>query len=260
MASVFRDDVLKGKVAFVTGGGSGICMGIVRRLLEHGASAAIVSRNAARVEGSAKELSEATKRPCVGFAADVRDPKAVEGALDATLAKFGRVDIVVNGAAGNFLAPAASLSYNGFKTVLDIDTMGTFNVSKAAFDRYLKDHGGSIINISATLHYGATPMQVHASAAKAAVDSVTRSLALEWGPLGIRVNGIAPGPIDDTEGALRLIPADMKERLREAVPIKRLGTVDDIAQIAVFLASDAASLIHGHVLVADGGHWLTRTI
>jgi len=254
--SPFRDDALEGKVAFVTGGGSGICMGITRSLCAHGARAAIVSRKAERVSEAARALAAETGHECEGLVADVRDPKAVEAALDATLARFGRIDVVVNGAAGNFLAPAAQLSYNGFKTVMEIDAIGTFNVCRAAFEKWLRDHGGNIINISATLHYGATPLQTHASAAKAAVDSITRSLALEWGSLGIRVNGIAPGPIDDTEGMSRLAPGDMKARLERAIPIGRFGRIDEIASIAVFLASDAASLVHGETIVADGGAWL----
>jgi 2,4-dienoyl-CoA reductase [(3E)-enoyl-CoA-producing], peroxisomal len=252
--SVFRDDLLEGKVAFVTGGGSGICMGITRALMQHGASAVIVSRKADRVQASAAALAEETGRPCLGVAADVRDPAAVESALRAALERFGRIDVVVNGAAGNFLAPASQLSYNGFRTVLEIDAIGTYNVCRAAFEAWLRDHGGSIINISATLHYAATPLQIHASAAKAAIDSMTRSLALEWGSLGIRVNGIAPGPIADTEGMRRLAP-DNVESLVSAVPIGRFGTIEEIAQVALFLASDAASLIHGETIVADGGAW-----
>lgn len=260
MISSFRTDLLEGKVAFVTGGGSGICMGITQALMVHGARAAIVSRKPERVEASSRELTEATGREALGLVADVRDPKAVEAAIDATLARFGRIDVVVNGAAGNFLAPASQLSYNGFKTVIDIDTIGTFNVSKAAFDRWLREHGGNVINVSATLHYGATPLQVHASAAKAAVDSITRSLALEWGSLGIRVNGIAPGPIDGTEGMSRLAPGDLRQRLERGIPIGRFGRIDEIANVALFLASDAASLVHGHTLVADGGAWLSGSL
>jgi len=162
----------------------------------------------------------------------------------------------VNGAAGNFLCPAAQLSYNGFRTVMEIDTVGTYNVSKACFDKALSRSGGSILNISATLHYGATPLQTHASAAKAAVDSLTRSLALEWGSLGIRVNGIAPGPIDETEGVTRLVPPNMKKKLESHIPVGRFGRISEIAAIAVFLSSDAASLITGATLVADGGAWL----
>jgi 2,4-dienoyl-CoA reductase [(3E)-enoyl-CoA-producing], peroxisomal len=253
----FREDLLKGKVAFVTGGGSGICKGIARALMAHGADIAIAGRKADRLEAAARELAEATGRRCLSTPCDVREPDQVGAALDRTLAELGRLDIVVNGAAGNFLAPAAQLSPNGFKTVMAIDALGTFNVCRAAFDKRLRDHGGVILNVSATLHYGATPLQVHASAAKAAVDAVTRSLALEWGSLGIRVVGIAPGPIADTEGMSRLAPgAELTARLEKAIPIGRFGRIDEIAAASVFLVSDAASLVHGETLVADGGAWL----
>ncbi len=258
--SVFRSDLLEGKVCFVTGGGSGICKGITQAFMAHGARAAIVSRKEERVVASAQELSNETGHKCIGLAADVRDPSSVEVALDKTLQRFGRIDIVVNGAAGNFLAPASQLSYNGFKTVLDIDTLGTYNVSRAAFDRALRDNGGHILNISATLHYGATPLQIHASAAKAAIDSITRSLALEWGSLNIRVNAIAPGPIDGTEGMSRLAPGDIKAKLEQAIPIGRFGQIREIANVALFLVSDAASLVHGEVVVADGGAWLSSRL
>jgi peroxisomal 2,4-dienoyl-CoA reductase len=259
--SVFRSDLLSGKTAFVTGGGSGICRGIARAFLAHGAQVAIVGRNVERLDVAARELHEETGGRCLAVAADVREPPAVEAALDRTIAELGALDIVVNGAAGNFLCPAAQLTYNGFRTVVAIDTLGTFNVSRAAFDRSLRDRGGSILNISATLHYGATPLQAHAAAAKAAVDSLTRSLALEWGACGIRVNGIAPGPIEDTEGMRRLAPdTELVARVKRAIPIGRFGAIDEIASIALFLASDAASLIHGETIVADGGHWLSRSI
>lgn len=254
--SVFRSDILEGQVAFVTGGGSGICKGIARAYMAHGARAVIMGRKAPRLEAAANELSEATGRECLATAGDVRDPKQVEAALDRALERFGRLDVVVNGAAGNFLCPASQLSYNAFKTVLDIDSIGTWNVCRAAFERRLRDHGGSILNISATLHYAATPLQTHASAAKAAIDSLTKSLALEWGPMGIRVNAIAPGPIDDTEGMTRLAPPDMKAKLEAAVPLKRFGTVEDVANAALFLASDAASYVNGAIFVVDGGAWL----
>ncbi|MFW6086206.1 MAG: SDR family oxidoreductase [Myxococcota bacterium] len=254
--SVFRKDFLEGKVAFVTGGGSGICKGIARALMEHGARTAIVGRKQERLEASAKELGEATGRECLAVSADVREPPSVETALQRTLDRFGRIDVVVNGAAGNFLAPAAQLSYNGFRTVLEIDAIGTYNVSKAAFDKVLRDHGGHILNISATLHYAGTPLQVHASAAKAAVDAMTRTLAVEWGQLGIRVTGIAPGPIADTEGIARLVPDAVKDQVESAIPLGRMGRIDEIANLALFLISPAASLIHGETVVADGGAWL----
>lgn len=259
MKSVFRDDLLDGRVAFVTGGGSGICKGIVRTYLAHGARAAIVSRKADRLEAAANELSNATGRECLACPADVRNPQDIEGAIERTLERFGRIDVVVNGAAGNFLAPAAQLSYNGFRTVVEIDTVGTWNVSKAAFQRWLRDHGGHVINISATLHYAATPLQVHASAAKAGVDAITRTLALEWGQFGIQVNGIAPGPIAETEGLARLAPGELRDRVVRSIPLRRLGTIDDIANCALWLVSGAASYVHGETIVVDGGAWLAGT-
>jgi peroxisomal 2,4-dienoyl-CoA reductase len=257
MKSVFRQDILEGKVAFVTGGGSGICKGITRTLMAHGARAAIVGRKADRLAAAAEELAGESGRDCLACPGDVRQPPAIEEALDRTLERFGRIDIVINGAAGNFLAPAAQLSYNAFKTVMEIDCVGTWNVCRAAFDRRLRDHGGHVINISATLHYGATPMQIHASAAKAGVDAITRSLALEWGQLGIQVNGIAPGPIDDTEGFARLAPPDFREKMIKTIPIRRLGAIDDVAQCALWLVSGAASYVHGETIVVDGGAWLS---
>ncbi|AKF05093.1 SDR family oxidoreductase [Sandaracinus amylolyticus] len=256
MKSIFRDDVLEKKVAFVTGGGSGICKGIARAYLAHGARVAIVGRKADRLEDAARELSSETGRECVACPADVRNPQEVEGAIEKTLDRFGTLDVVVNGAAGNFLAPAAQLSYNAFRTVVEIDTLGTWNVSKAAFQRHLRDHGGHIVNITATLHYAATPMQAHASAAKAGVDAITRSLALEWGQLGIQVNGIAPGPIADTEGLSRLAPPGYVEKLVQTIPLRRLGRIDDVASCAVWLVSGAASYVHGETIVVDGGAWL----
>lgn len=253
--SVFRPDVLAGKVAFVTGGGSGICYGIALRMMEHGASAVILGRKADRLEGAAKALSEKTGKDCLAIPCDVRDAAAVAGAFQKTIERFGKVDVVVNGAAGNFLAPAAALSPKGFRTVLEIDAIGTYNVSKAAFDHWLRDHGGQILNVSATLHYAATPAQIHASAAKAAIDAQTRTLALEWGPLGVRVYGIAPGPIEGTEGMDRLAPGPMKEAMTQAIPLRRFGRIDEVASLAVYLASDAASYVHGETVVIDGGAW-----
>src|SRR5262249_52557738 len=191
----------------------------------------------------------------LAVAADVRKSEEVEKAIAATLDRFGRVDIVVNGAAGNFLCAAEELSPNGFGTVVDIDLKGTFNVCLAAFDE-LKKHRGQILNISATLHYLGTPLQLHVSAAKAGVDALTRNLAVEWGRHGIRVNAIAPGPIADTEGMKRLVPEPIKEKLQQRIPLGRFGLIKDIENAAVFLCSGAASYINGEVLVVDGGHWL----
>lgn len=252
---IFVDGVLAGHVAFVTGGGTGITGGVARALAEAGASVALVSRKLEHLEPAAAAINGNGGKAFV-IAADVRNPEEVERAVAATIEHFGKIDIVVNGAAGNFLAPAEELSPNGFGTVVDIDLKGTFNVCRATFAQ-LKEHRGHILNISATLHYLGTPMQLHVSAAKAGVDALTKNLAVEWGRYGIRVNVIAPGPIEDTEGMKRLVPEPVKEKLRRNIPLGRFGRIKDIENAAVFLCSDAASFINGAVLVVDGGQWLS---
>ncbi|MGI8639453.1 MAG: SDR family oxidoreductase [Pyrinomonadaceae bacterium] len=253
----FNENILQGRVAFVTGGGTGITGGIARALAEHGAKIAITSRKPENLEPM-KQLIKENGGECFAVAADVRDFEAVTNAITQTVEHFGKIDIVINGAAGNFLCKPEELSSNGFGTVVDIDTKGTFNVCRAAFDE-LKKNQGQILNISATLHYTATQMQIHVSAAKAGVDAITRNLSVEWGKYGIRVNGIAPGPIEDTEGLKRLLPEPLKEKLAKKIPLQRFGRIKDIENAALFLCSDAASYISGVTLVVDGGHWLTGT-
>ena len=252
--NLFIDGILKNHVAFVTGGGTGITGGVARALAEAGARVALVSRKLENLEPAAEKINNAGGE-ALPIAADVRKPEEVEKAIAATVDKFGKLDILVNGAAGNFLCAADQLSPNGFGTVVDIDLKGTFNVCRAAFAQ-LKEHRGQILNISATLHYSATPLQLHVSAAKAGVDALTRNLAVEWGRHGIRVNAIAPGPIEDTEGMKRLVPEPVKDRLLKKIPLGRFGRIADIEKAAVFLCSDAASFINGTILVVDGGQWL----
>lgn len=254
---IFANDILQGKVAFVTGGGTGITGGIARAFAEHGAKIAITSRKEENL-AAMKAQVEAFGGECFTVAADVRDYEAVENAIAKTVEHYGNIDIVVNGAAGNFLCAADQLSANGFATVVDIDTKGTFNVCRASFEE-LKKSKGQILNISATLHYLATPMQIHVSAAKAGVDAITRNLSVEWGRHGIRVNGIAPGPIEDTEGMKRLLPEGLKEKITKKIPVGRFGRIKDIENSALFLTSDAASYINGVTLVVDGGQWLLGT-
>jgi peroxisomal 2,4-dienoyl-CoA reductase len=239
----------------VTGGGTGITGGVARALAESGARVALVSRRMEHLEPAAEAI-RAAGGEALAVACDVRNMSEVEAAIAATIERFGQLDIVVNGAAGNFLCPAEELSPNGFGTVVDIDLKGTFNVCRASVAE-LKKTRGSILNISATLHYLGTPYQLHVSAAKAGVDALTRNLSVEWGRYGIRVNAIAPGPIEDTEGMARLVPAEVKEKLRRKIPLGRFGRISDIEQAAVFLCSDAASFINGVVLVVDGGQWLS---
>jgi peroxisomal 2,4-dienoyl-CoA reductase len=258
---IFVDGILRDRVAFVTGGGTGITGGVARALAEAGANVALVSRSMDHLEAATKIINDthaqdANVGEAFAVAADVRDPDALEKAIAATIERFGKIDIVINGAAGNFLCKAEELSPNGFGTVVDIDLKGTFNVCRAAFAQ-LKENKGQILNISATLHYLGTPMQLHVSAAKAGVDALTRNLAVEWGRYGIRVNAIAPGPIEDTEGMKRLVPEPVKEKLKKNIPLGRFGRIKDIETAAVFLCSEAGIFINGEILVVDGGQWLS---
>uniref|UniRef100_A0A0K3CFX8 2,4-dienoyl-CoA reductase [(3E)-enoyl-CoA-producing] n=2 Tax=Rhodotorula toruloides TaxID=5286 RepID=A0A0K3CFX8_RHOTO len=253
-ASVFRPDLMKGKVAFVTGGGSGICYGITKQLMAHGANAAIFGRRKANVESAAQELSKETGSKCIGISGDVRKIETLEAAVKQTIEEFGRIDFVIAGAAGNFLAPLDGLSSNAFRTVLEIDTLGTFNTFKSTIDELVKTKG-SLIAISATLHYTGMPLQAHVSAAKAGVDAFIRAVAVEYGPRGVRANCIAPGPIAGTEGMDRLMPKELVDKHTSMIPLQRYGSIDDIAWTALFLFSPAASYVTGTVSIVDGGDW-----
>jgi len=254
MTPVFAPGLLKGKAALITGGGTGICRGIALAFAAHGCDVAITSRKVEHLEPTVEELRALGVR-AVAKVADVRDAAAVDAAVAGAVSELGRLDVLINGAAGNFICLAEHLSPNGFGTVVDIDLKGTFNVSKAALP-HLRARGGSVINISATLPYLGTMGQAHASAAKAGVDSLTRTLAVEWGPFGIRVNGIAPGPIDGTEGVKRLTSETSRQTVLKNCPMGRMGTTDDIANASLFLVSEAASYVNGVTLVVDGGLWL----
>ncbi|KAL7610955.1 hypothetical protein Lser_V15G13524 [Lactuca serriola] len=256
MESPFKGDILKGKVGLLTGGGSGIGFEIAAELGKHGASIAIMGRRK-HVLDSAVSALQSLGIHAIGVEGDVRNKEDAARVIETTIKQFGKLDILVNSAAGNFLVPSEDLSPNGFRTVIDIDAVGTFTMCHEAL-KYLKK-GGVIINISATLHYTASWYQIHVSAAKAAVDSLTRSLALEWGTdYGIRVNGIAPGPIDDTAGVTKLLPEDVRRKKQEASALYRMGKKWDIAMAALYLASNAGNYVNGTTLVVDGGIWLSK--
>ena len=240
-----------GKTVFVTGGGSGINLGIAKNFAAVGAKIAICGRTQEKLDVAAGELRALGATVCHGVA-DVRDFAALEALLARVKTELGPVDVLVAGAAGNFLCPAAQLSANGFKTVVDIDLLGSFNAARAAFPQ-LRETRGSILFISAGQAYMPYGFQLHVAAAKAGIDMMMRNLALEWGRYGIRVNSIAPGPIAGTEGMKRLSSPGTIAQIERAIPLGRLGTVDDIGQLAVVLASPLASYVTGTLLVADGG-------
>jgi NAD(P)-dependent dehydrogenase (short-subunit alcohol dehydrogenase family) len=255
MASIFRDNLLLNKVAFVTGGGSGINLRIAQRFAEHGARVSLMGRTPEKLD-QACETIRAEGGAAMGVAGDVREYDAVQRAIDLTCAAYGEIDILLCGAAGNFPAPVTGMSSNGFRAVVDIDLVGTFNTCRAAFD-HLRKPGASVVSISATFAFSPTPLQAHVGAAKAGVDIFSKTLAIEWAPFGVRVNVITPGPIDDTEGMRRLAPTEEHRRKAvRAVPLGRFGTKDEIADLALFLCSDAARFITGAICVCDGGQSL----
>lgn len=240
-----------GKNVFVFGGTSGINLGIAHAFARCGARLAVASRSRDKVDAAQAALSH--RHEALGYALDVRDFDAVQAAIDDHVARRGQIDVLVSGAAGNFPAAAAALSPNGFKAVVEIDCVGTFHVMRAAH-KALARPGASVINISAPQAWIPMAMQAHVCAAKAGVDMITKTLAIEWGPEGIRVNSVSPGPIEGTEGMERLAPTpEAKARSAQAVPLRRMGTVDDVADVCLFLASDAARYVSGVVLPADGG-------
>jgi NAD(P)-dependent dehydrogenase (short-subunit alcohol dehydrogenase family) len=248
----FSTDLLRGKSAFVAGGTSGINLAIAKAFARHGAKVAVISRSQDKVEAAKTEIGAGA----LGYSADVRDFAAVQAAITAAVEVNGPLDIVVSGAAGNFLAPASGLSANGFKTVVDIDLLGTFNVFRSAFDSAAKP-GASLIAISAPQAHAPYFAQAHVCAAKAGVDMLVKCLAYEWGGAGVRVNSIIPGPIDGTEGMARLAPTpEMRAMAENATALGRFGELDDVVNLALYLASEASRYVTGAIVPVDGGQML----
>jgi peroxisomal 2,4-dienoyl-CoA reductase len=255
--SPFKDDILKNKVVFITGGGTGICFGIAMAYGLHGAKVAICGRRKQVLEDACKKLTQ-LGIDCMYTECDVRDSKKCEMAVESTFRHFGGIDVLVNGAAGNFLASMEDLSPNAFSTVIQIDLIGTFNMTHAALPFLKKSKSGLVVNISAKLE--GTPYQSHAASAKAGIDALTKNWAVEWIEYGIRVVGIAPGPIEGTVGMSKLSPGSDSKKSDKSIgshgESPRWGTIDEIAYVALFLSTWAADYINGVIIPVDGGHHL----
>ena len=262
-SGVFQANLLAGRVALVTGGGTGIGLGIAASLVGAGAEVAIASRNPAHLGPAAEQLRAGGARVSA-VEANVREPESVARMVDQVVKQHGRVDILVNNAAGNFYAPSATLSPNAWRAVVETDLYGTFYCCQAAYPHLKAQGGGRIISISMTLHYRGWPLMAHATAAKAGVDALTRTLALEWARDRITVNAIAPGPIP-TEGVKKAFTPPgkdapdlfgMEKYAAASIPLGRWGKPDDIGQMVTYLASPAGDWITGAIMVVDGGAWL----
>jgi NAD(P)-dependent dehydrogenase (short-subunit alcohol dehydrogenase family) len=242
----------RGRTVFVAGGSSGINLSIAEAFARRGARVSIASRSPERVAAAVERLRSHGGR-AEGWSADVRDADSIGAALAAAHEAFGPIDVLVSGAAGNFVAPALGMSSKGFRTVVDIDLVGTFNVLRGAHE-FLRRPGASVINISAPQAANPTPYQAHVCAAKAGVDMLTRVLAMEWGADGVRVNSIVPGPIGDTEGVRRLAPGpEALAAMAASIPLGRFGRTEDVALMALMLSSPWSSFVTGAVIPVDGG-------
>lgn len=246
-SSPFKNDILKSKVAVITGGGSGICYGIAEIFGKHGAKVIILGRRKNVLEESCSKL-EKQGIEADFFQCDVRDFKNCTDVAQKIVDKHGQIDCLVNGAAGNFLCSMEDLSPNAYSTVVQIDLIGTFHMTKACLNHLKKSSSPLVINISARLE--GTPFQSHAASAKAGVDALTKNWAIEWYDYGIRVNGIAPGPIENTTGMSKLSPGGKEMKGME---IPRWGKIEEIAYTALFLTTKVADYINGEVIVVDGG-------
>jgi NAD(P)-dependent dehydrogenase (short-subunit alcohol dehydrogenase family) len=250
MTETFNPQLLAGKTAFVAGASCGINLRIAQRFAEAGAKVMVISRNEEKIAAAAKSITDAGHE-AIGIACDVRDYGKVAESLAHCRNRFGEIDIVLSGAAGNFLSPALGMSANAFKTVVDIDLNGTFHVFHASY-QHLRKPGASLISITAGQAVKPMMNQIHACAAKAGVNQVTKCLAIEWGPAGVRVNAISPGPIGDTEGMARLAPGPMEAALKARIALRDYGRKDDIADAALWLSSDAARYVTGAIINVDG--------
>jgi citronellol/citronellal dehydrogenase len=249
---LFREDVLVGKVALVSGGGTGIGAAIALALARQGARVVIASRKESHIVPAAKGLSELTGRTVTGLTADIRDRDSVSALVASVVDTHGSLDILVNNGGGQFLAPAETITPRGWDAVIGTNLTGTWNLTRAAYDAWMGAHGGRMVNITMLTCRG-FPGMAHSVAARAGVEAMTRTLAVEWSTRGILVNAVQPGII--ASGGLRRYPAglDLARETQRDIPLKRLGTCEEVAWLVAFLAGPGGAYITGQTLVVDGG-------
>ncbi|HAY3552522.1 SDR family oxidoreductase [Elizabethkingia meningoseptica] len=257
--SMLKDDALKDKVIIVTGGGSGLGKAMTKYFLQLGAKVVITSRNLEKLQGTAQELEAETGGKVFCVACDVRNWDEVEAMKDAVLKEFGKIDVLLNNAAGNFISPTERLTHSAFDSILDIVLKGTKNCTLSIGKHWIDSKTqGTVLNIVTTYAWTGSAYVVPSACAKAGVLAMTRSLAVEWAKYGIRFNAIAPGPFP-TKGAWdRLLPGDLVEKfdMTKKVPLRRVGDHQELANLAAYLVSDFSAYINGEVVTIDGGEWL----
>ena len=257
---MLREDALSGKAIVVTGGGSGLGKSMTRYFLQLGAKVAITSRNIEKLEATAEELSKETGGKCLPISCDVRQIEEVEAMHQKVIEAFGKADVLVNNAAGNFIAPTERLSSNAFDTILDIVLKGTKNCTLTFGKHWIKtkQKNTNVLNVVTTYAYTGSGYVVPSACAKAGVLAMTRSLAVEWAKYGMRFNAVAPGPFP-TKGAWdSLLPAPIKKKFdpKKRIPIGRVGDHQELANLAAYMVSDFGAYLNGEVITLDGGEWL----
>lgn len=252
-ASVFQKDILQGQAGIITGGSSGIGLAMAKYLVAHGARLTIIGRNEEKLEKALADVGGAA----IGAAGDVREAEDVASNFKTHMDQYGKVDFLINNAAGNFICPLENMSENAFMSVLNIVTKGSFLWSKAVQSKMKEAGYGRIVNIGTTYSWGPSALVGHSGAAKAAVLNLTKTMAVEWGPMGININVIAPGPVKDTEGIRRLMgDPNAGKLIKRLIPSGRLAEGWEIAAMATYLLSPLGAYVNGAAIPVDGGYHL----
>ena len=255
---MFKNDLLKNKTIIITGGGTGLGKSMATRFGELGANLVLTSRRQEVLDEAARDINDKTGAEILTVSTDIRHSDQVTQMVKKTVDKFGKIDCLLNNAAGNFISPTENLSENAFRTIIDIVLVGTFNCTQAAGKAMRDSGGGVILNIVTTYAFTGSGYVVPSACAKSGVLAMTRSLAVEWAKYGIRTNAIAPGPFPTKGAWKRLVPPglNIEKKMMERVPLKRFGEHDELANLASYLMADESGYMNGEVITMDGGEWI----